>query len=173
MFDTMKITKVVGAICGSLLVFLLIAWAGEALYNTGGEAGGEGTQAYTIATEAAPAAAAATTADAGPAFADVFAKADAAAGEKVAGKCKACHNFEGKNLTGPHLNGVVGRARGSVDGFGYSDAMASAHDPWTPELLNTFLTSPKADVPGTKMTFAGLAKIEDRANVIAYLATLQ
>ena len=173
MFDTMTLTKVTGAVCGSLLVYLFISWAGESIYGGGAESHGgeEVAQAYSIAVEdAAPAAGGATE---GPAWADVFAAADPAAGEKVFKKCAACHKVDGTNGTGPHLNGVVGRARGSVEGFAYSEGMASIHDPWTPELIEVFLTNPKADVKGTKMGFAGLPKIEDRANVIAYLATLK
>ena len=173
MFDTMTLTKVTGAVCGSLLVYLFISWAGESIYGGGGESHGgeEVAQAYSIAVDdAAPAAGAAAE---GPAWADVFAAADPAAGEKVFKKCAACHKVDGSNGTGPHLNGVVGRARGSVEGFAYSDGMASVHDAWTPELIEVFLLNPKADVKGTKMGFAGLPKIEDRANVIAYLATLK
>ncbi len=172
MFDTMTLTKVTGAVCGSLLVYLFASWASDALYHSGaeGHGGEEVAQAYTIDTgDAAPAAAA----DAGPSFDEVYAAADAAAGEKIFTKCKACHKVDGTNSTGPHLNGVVDRARGTVEGFGYSDGMKSIHDPWTPANLNLFLTSPKADVAGTKMSFAGLPKAEDRANVIAYLATLK
>ncbi|HCY99121.1 MAG: cytochrome C [Rhodobacterales bacterium RIFCSPHIGHO2_02_FULL_62_130] len=172
MFDTMTLTKVTGAVCGSLLVYLFGAWAAETLYHTGapaGHGGEEVAQAYTIETgEAAPTEAA----EAGPVFGEVYAAADAAAGEKVFGKCKACHKVDGADGTGPHLNGVVNRARAGVAGFGYSDGMKSVTDPWTPDALNAFLENPKAAVPGTKMSFAGLAKVEDRANVIAYLATL-
>lgn len=175
MFDTMTLTKVTGAVCGSLLVYLFAAWAADALYSTAPAGGGHGeevAQAYTIDTGAAEPAA--EGADAGPAFADVFAAADAAAGEKVFGKCKACHKLDGADGTGPHLNGVVNRAKASAAGFGYSDAlMAMAADSWTPENLNAFLENPKGYVPGTKMSFAGLPKIEDRANLIAYLATVQ
>lgn len=173
MFDTMTMTKTVGAVCGSLLVFLLGGWAASSLYHVGSEGhGGEGelTQAYSIDTgaEAAPTEAAA----AGPDFATVFASADAAAGEKVFAKCKACHHVDGKDATGPHLNGVVGRQKASAPGFGYSEALtAMAGDVWSPENLEAFLTSPKAYAPGTKMAFAGLPKVEDRANVIAYLAS--
>ena len=173
MFDTMTLTKVTGAVCGSLLVYLFISWAGESIYGGGAESHGgeEVAQAYSIAVEdAAPADGAAAE---GPAWADVFAAADPAAGEKVFKKCAACHKVDGSNGTGPHLNGVVGRARGSVEGFAYSEGMASVQDPWTPELIEVFLLNPKADVKGTKMGFAGLPKIEDRANVIAYLATLK
>jgi cytochrome c len=170
MFDTMTFTKVGGALCGSLLVFLLTAWAGSALFYTGGGHGGEHeAQAYMIDTgEAAPAT---ETAEEGPAFADLYAAADAAAGEKVFAKCKACHKVDGSDGTGPHLNGVVDRPKGSVAGFGYSEAMlAQADQSWTPENLNGFFENPKGYMPGTKMSFAGLPKAEDRANLIAWLA---
>ncbi len=173
MFDTMTLTKGVAAVCGSLLVFLFATWAGEALYHTGPAEGGNGeevAQAYTIDTGVV---ATEEVVDEGPDFAVVLASADVTAGEKVFGKCKACHKVDGSNGTGPHLNGVIGRNHGSVEGFGYSEAMAATKaDVWAPETVNEFLTNPKAYVPGTKMAFAGLAKIEDRANVIAYLATL-
>jgi cytochrome c len=174
MFDTMTVTKVTGAICGSLLVYLFATWASDALYATGpaghgGEHGEAPAQAYTIDTGAGEATE--TAAEEGPAFAEVFAAADAGAGEKVFGKCKACHKLDGGDGTGPHLNGVVGRARGSVAGFGYSETMASVQDPWSPEALDAFLANPKGYVAGTKMSFAGLPKAEDRANLIKYLET--
>lgn len=172
MFDTMTVTKAGGALCGALLIFLLGKWAAESLYHTGAEAHGgeEVAQAYTVDTGAGGETAAAT--EEGPDFATVFAAADAAAGEKVFGKCKACHKTDGTNSTGPHLNGVVGRPVASVADFAYSDGMKAHGGDWTPEAMNTFLSGPKAAVPGTKMSFAGLPKAEDRANVIAYLATL-
>ena len=174
MFDTMTMTKTLGAVCGSLLVFLLGGWVATSLYHVGAEghgAEGEMTQAYSIDTgaEEAPAAV-----EEGPDFATVLASADVGAGEKVFAKCKSCHHVDGSNATGPHLNGVVDRAKASVTDFAYSEALlAMAGDSWTPENMNGFLTSPKAYAPGTKMSFAGLAKVEDRANVIAYLATLK
>ncbi|HQU66926.1 MAG TPA: cytochrome c family protein [Albidovulum sp.] len=172
MFDTMTVTKAGGALCGALLIFLLGKWAAEGLYNTAPAQHGEEkvAQAYTIDTGAAGGDAAA--AEEGPDFATVFAAADAAAGEKTFGKCKACHKIDGSNGTGPHLDGVVGRAVASVEGFGYSDGMKAHGGDWTPEAMNTFLTNPKGVVAGTKMSFAGLPKVEDRANLIAYLASL-
>ena len=173
MFDTMTITKGLGAVCGSLLVFMLFGWAGSSLYSmSGGGHGGEETQSYVI--EVAGAEAEAPAAEEGPDFATVFAAADAAKGEKVFAKCKACHKVDGTDGTGPHLNGVVGRAKASIGGYDYSDALkAMAADSWTPENLDKFLTNPKGDTSGTKMAFAGLPKVEDRANVIAWLATQQ
>ena len=172
MFDTMTVTKVTGAVCGSLLVYLFATWASDALYATApaSHGGEEVAQAYTIDTGAAEGATEAVAE--GPTFDEVFAAADAAAGEKVFGKCKACHKVDGSNGTGPHLNGVVNRAKASVGGFGYSETLVGmAADSWTPENLNAFLTSPKAYAPGTKMSFAGLPKVEDRANLIKYLET--
>lgn len=170
MFDTMTITKVLGAVCGSLLVFLLGNWAATALYSTGGGHGEGAEQSYSVATAEAPAAEA--TEEAGPSFDALLAAADVAAGEKVFGKCKACHKVDGANGTGPHLNGVVNRVAGTVEGFGYSDGMVAVAKPWDPAALNAFLENPKGVVAGTKMSFAGLPKPEDRANVIAWLATL-
>ena len=174
MFDTMTLTKAVGAICASFLVFLFATWAADALYHTGVESheGEEVAQAYSIDTGAAESEEVAV--EEGPAFDVVLASADAAAGEKVFGKCKACHKLDGGDGTGPHLNGVVNRAKASIAGFGYSEALvAMAGDAWSPENLNGFLINPKGYAPGTKMAFAGLPKVEDRANVIAYLAATQ
>ncbi|MCA0272061.1 MAG: cytochrome c family protein [Proteobacteria bacterium] len=172
MFDTMTVTKAGGALCGALLIFLLGKWAAEGLYNTAPPRHGdeEVAQAYTIDTGAGGGEAAA--AEEGPDFATVFATADAAAGEKAFGKCKACHKIDGSNGTGPHLDGVVGRAVASVEGFAFSDGMKAHGGDWTPEALNDFLANPKGVVAGTKMSFAGLPKVEDRANLIAYLSSL-
>lgn len=172
MIDTMTSTKVLGAVCGSLLVFMLGNWAAEGLYSMGGGGhGGEEVQSYVI--EVAGGGEAEAAAETGPSFAEVYATADAAAGEKVFAKCKACHKVDGADGTGPHLNGVVDRAKASVAGFGYSDAIkAMAAESWTPENLDHFLANPKGYMPGTKMSFAGLPKVQDRANLIAWLATL-
>jgi cytochrome c len=105
---------------------------------------------------------------------DRLASADPAAGEKVFGKCKACHNVEkgGPNQVGPNLWGVIGRPVAHHEGFKYSSALAAKNgESWTYEQLDAYLASPKAWAPGTKMTFAGLNKPGDRADVIAYLRT--
>ena len=96
-------------------------------------------------------------------FDQVYAAADPAKGEKVFAKCKACHKIDGTNGTGPHLNGVVGRPIASVPGFGYSDALKALGGNWEPARMQQFIHSPKGYAPGTKMGFAGLPKIEDRA----------
>ena len=89
-------------------------------------------------------------------------------------KCSACHKAEdGANSTGPFLYGVVGRDKGSAAGFGgYSSTLTSMEGDWTVEDLNGFITKPKDYAPGTTMAFAGLKKAQDRANLIAYLDSL-
>jgi cytochrome c len=107
-------------------------------------------------------------------IATLLATADVAKGEATFAKCTSCHtiNAGGANGIGPNLHGVVGEAIGQgAGGFAFSDALKSKGGNWTFELLNDWLKSPKAFAPGTKMTFAGLSKGEDRANVIAYLNT--
>jgi cytochrome c len=165
-------TKIVGGFCGSLLVFMLGNWVAESLYHTGGGHGKEEHAAYVIDTGEAEAEE--EVVDEGPTFADVYATADAAAGEKVWGKCRACHKLEdGANGTGPHLYDVMGRQIAAVGEFGYSDALASLSDrAWTPEEMDAWLEDPKGYAPGNKMTFAGIRDIEDRANLIAYLETI-
>jgi cytochrome c len=96
---------------------------------------------------------------------------DAALGEKVFLKCRACHQIgEGaKNAVGPVLNGVVGRKAGSYEGYSYSDANKNSGLTWDEATLKEYLKNPRSKVPGTKMIFPGLPKDEDIDNVIAYL----
>jgi cytochrome c len=107
----------------------------------------------------------------GPSLNALLASADVAAGEKVFAKCVACHtiNQGGANGIGPNLHGTVGKPLGGHAGFAYSDALKSVGGTWTFEQMDKWLTSPRTFANGTKMSFAGLSKPEDRANVIAYL----
>lgn len=164
--NTMEITKFVGAICGALLVFLLIGTVSGAIFNTHSE-----HVAFSIAApdagggEAAPAEEIDVPA--------LIAAADTAKGATVFKKCAACHKVDGTNAVGPHLENVVGRPVGTVADFKYSGPMGSHGGTWDEQTLFQFLASPKAFVPGTAMSFAGLPKAEDRANVIAYLKSLE
>jgi cytochrome c len=123
---------------------------------------------------AAPAAAGA--APAGPDFGMLVAKADASKGSTtVHGICAACHtlNKGGPTLVGPNLWDVVGRKQASEPGFAYSDPFkAKMKGTWTYDELNTWLTAPMKEVPGTHMAFAGLSSEQQRADVVAYLRTL-
>ena len=98
-----------------------------------------------------------------------------AAGEKVFGKCKACHQVGdgAKNRSGPVLNGIVGADIASVDGFKYSKVLSEMDGAWTEEALAGFLANPRGYAKGTKMSFAGLKKEDDIAAVTAYLSTFE
>ena len=99
-----------------------------------------------------------------------FAEGDPVKGKKVFNKCKACHVVnEEKNKVGPHLVGLFGRQAGSLDGYKYSKAMKAAGIVWDEATLDAYLESPRKNVKGTKMAFAGLRKEQDRLDVIAYL----
>lgn len=113
---------------------------------------------------------------ASPTLADLdaaLAVADPTKGERVFKKCAACHTVEqdDKNKVGPNLYGSVGGPVASIDGFKYSNALIEFGGHWTLERLDAFLTKPRTEVKGTKMSFAGLKKAEDRADLIAYLNT--
>jgi cytochrome c len=116
------------------------------------------------------------TAPKGPApIAPLLAKADVEAGQKAGRVCGTCHSFNNGEpaKTGPNLYGIIGLHHDHMAGFEYSDAMEATKDKvWDFEELNAFLFNPRAHIPGTKMTFAGIKSDEDRANVIAWLRTL-
>jgi cytochrome c len=105
-------------------------------------------------------------------IANLLASADIAKGEAVFKKCTACHTATqgGPNGTGPNIFGVMGQPIGKhAAGFAYSPALSGKGGNWGFEEMNHWLKSPRDFAPGTKMTFAGLGKAEDRANLIAWL----
>ena len=171
MFDTMTLTKGVAALCSTLLVFMLGGWAAELIYHGAG-GHGEHEQAYVIPVEGAEGEEEMVAEEEVP-FEELFAMADAGAGEAVFRNCRACHQLEaGANGTGPYLYGVVGRPVDAAEGFSYSGALEEVADVWTPENLFHFLEDPRGWAPGTSMAFNGLRSAEDRVNLIAYLDSI-
>jgi cytochrome c len=93
------------------------------------------------------------------------------ANDKIFNKCKACHGFE-KNKLGPHLQGIVGRQVGSVEGYKYSKALLNRQSlRWTEDNLRAWLTKPKSFIPKTKMMFPGIKKKAELDQLIEYLKT--
>jgi cytochrome c len=104
----------------------------------------------------------------------LLAKASVEKGQTTAKQCQACHTYEkgGPNRVGPNLWNIVNRPRASEAGFNYSAAMKGKGGTWSFEELDKFLKNPRGYIPGTAMTFAGLSREEQRADVIDYLHTL-
>ncbi|RYH13436.1 MAG: cytochrome c family protein, partial [Alphaproteobacteria bacterium] len=171
--DSFELNKIIGAILGTLLFVMGVGFLAEAVYEpheTGPGLSLPEPEGTAHAGEPAEEAAAVP-------IGVLLASADAAAGENAAKKCMSCHNFAqgAGNKTGPELFGVVGRVEGSHEGFAYSEVMAEHKangDVWSYENLNAFLHAPKEYAPGTKMNFSGLKNDAERANVIAYLASI-
>ncbi len=182
--DSFETTKIAGAVLSALLLIFGMKTlidlnaghkVGEPGYKIAAAAAPEGGDKAGDAkaaapSEAAPAAGGAPGADA----VALLPKANADNGKAIFAKCKSCHTVDkGKpNGVGPNLFGVVNRPKGKAEGFKYSEAMLAKGTDWTFENLAAFLTNPKAYVAGTKMVFAGLPGAADRADLIAYLATM-
>lgn len=173
--NSMEFNKIAGATIGAVLVFLLLNFFSGMIYGTRDVIDQPVTseELGPVLAYAVPIEASATAAEPEEPQIDlhaIFAAADPAAGEKDFRACGACHAVEaGVNKIGPSLYDVVGAEVAHVADFNYSDAMAGHDGEWTPEHLFDFLGDPKGVVPGTKMSYAGMSRPQQRADVIAYL----
>jgi len=167
--NSFEINKIIGAILLTCLGLVALNITAGALFAPEIPA----KPGYEIAVKPAPS----ETGKAAPAEVPIekaLASADVKRGEATGKICQTCHNLTkgaGPKI-GPDLWDVVGRPKGSIAGFAYSEAIKSKGGDWTVADLNTFLTNPRGFAPGTKMTFAGLPREDQRADVIAFLNTL-
>ena len=189
--DSFEMTKIAGAVLSALLLIFGTktfiestshhkpakpGFELQAAAEPAAEAPAEGAAAEAPADGKAAEAthAAAPAGDIGPDAVALLSKANAENGKAIFAKCKSCHSAEkGKpNGVGPNLYGVVNRPKAKAEGFKYSEAMIAKTGEWTFENLSHFIANPKAYVAGTKMVFKGLPAAAERADLIAYLATL-
>jgi len=169
--DSFEINKILGAVLFTCLVMLALNIAAGAMFSPVKPA----KPGYEVAVIEQPAEGAKPEAAAPPEpIEKLLASASVEKGEQSAKKCAACHTFTkgGPNRVGPNLYGVVNRPKASEAGFAYSDALKKKGGNWTIDDLSAFLISPRTFAPGTKMTFVGLPKGSERADVIAYLNSL-
>jgi len=169
--NSFEINKILGALLGTCLVLLAVHIASGAIFTPSVAA----KPGYEIAVkEEAPGEAKTAAKSTAEPIEMLLASASAEHGAQVAKQCAICHNFqEGQGpKVGPDLYDIVGRKIASVSGFNYSAALKGVTGTWTFDELNKWLADPRAMVPGTAMTFAGLSSEKQRADVIAYLDTL-
>jgi cytochrome c len=169
MKDDLRWNKIFGGILGAVLLLLVVKTGAEALFSSKPPK----TPGYAIAVAESTGGGAAAV-ETPPDWGTDLAKADVGAGQIVSQKCASCHNFAngGPNQTGPNLWGVIGRKPGSHAGFAYSSGMtefAGKSPSWDYQHVYEFLTAPGSYISGTKMSFVGLKKKEDRINLIAWL----
>ena len=170
--SSFELNKIVGALLVAVLTLVVIGKIGDNLVSTGGgHGGGHGGGGGEVMTASAPAPKVEEPLE--PVL-GLLASASVEDGMKVARKCTACHDVakDGQNKIGPKLWNTVNAPRGSHEGFNYSSALLEKEGTWTYESLNAFLARPKDYIPGTKMSFAGLKKVSERADLIAYMRTL-
>ena len=161
-----RLNTAAGWVLGSGIVALGLSIV-SSMYFHGDKPERPEKMAYAVAVEDAGGGA-----DKGPSMAELLATGDAAKGEALFAKCAACHtiNQGGANGIGPNLWATVGEAIGQgKGGFAFSSALSGHGGEWSFDNLDAWLKSPSAFASGTKMSFAGLSKPEDRANVILYM----
>ena len=169
--DSFEWNKIIGSVLGCLLFIVAVSLIGQAIYSAPPPAKPGYVVPGVVATASSETTAAQPAAETIPDFAMVIPMADVMKGEMIAQQCMACHDFTkgGPNKIGPNLYGVIGRPRASHPGFDYSAAMKAKGGDWTYADLFEFIKQPQLFISGTKMTFGGLPKPQDRLDVIAWL----
>jgi cytochrome c len=169
--NSFELNKILGAILGCCLITLALNITAGAIFSPHKVE----KPGYAIAAKEESAGGEAAKKEPDQPIETLLAHASPEKGQAVAKQCAACHTFEkgGPNRVGPNLYDIVGHERGTGrGGFNFSSAMKTKGGTWTYDELNKFLANPRSYIPGTNMTFAGLSRDSQRADVIAYLRSL-
>jgi cytochrome c len=168
--DSFEWNKIIGAVLGTAIFIFVVRLVAEKIYEPE-KPEKPGYVVEGVVETPAGGGTAAPVEEAMPDWGTVLASADVAGGKTISTKCEQCHDLTkgGPNKIGPNLFGVVDRPRASHPGFSYSSAMKGKPGNWTYDELFKFIKAPGVDIPGTKMSFAGVRSEKDRINLIAYL----
>ena len=168
--NSFELNKILGAILGTCLVTLALNIGANAIFAPEKPA----KAGYAIAVKETGAAGPSAPKEQEQPIETLLASASAERGQATAKQCQACHTFQKgePNRVGPNLWGIVGRQRASEAGFNYSAAMKAKGGTWTDDELDKFLANPRGYINGTAMTFAGLPRGNQRADIIAFLHAL-
>jgi cytochrome c len=169
--NSFELNKVLGAILGTCLITLALNIAAGAIFAPEKPA----KPGYAIAVKTEGGGEKAGPKEQEPSMEAMMASATVEKGQQIAKQCQACHTFEkgGPNRVGPNLWGIVGSPRGEDrGGFNFSAAMRAKGGTWTFSELYQFLANPRGYIPGTAMTFAGISRGQQRADVIDFLNSL-
>ncbi|HEX2761635.1 MAG TPA: cytochrome c family protein [Rhizomicrobium sp.] len=168
--DSFEWNKIIGAVLGTVIFIFVVRLVAEHVYEPE-HPEKPGYIVEGVVETPAAGGAAAPVEEPMPDWGTVLASANIANGKSLEGRCAQCHDATkgGPNKIGPNLFGVVDRPRASHEGFAYSSAMKGKPGNWTYDELFKFIKSPAIDIPGTKMSFAGIRSAQDRIDLIAYL----
>ena len=170
--SSFEINKILAAIILALIVVVIISKIGDIIVDTNKPDLKE--LAYKIdipESDISTTSISQTTLQAIEPILELLATASLENGEKIYNKCGACHNYTkgSKSKIGPSLWNIINRPKANSEGFAYSNALVSFGGVWTYEEINNFLYKPKEYIKGTKMNFAGLKSVQDRADLVLFL----
>ena len=165
-----ELNKIAAAILLASLIAMLVGFITNILYKPILQPEARG---YSVETSEGPSKVAEASEEAPLDIAELMKTANAEAGKDLVKKCAVCHSLEknGPNKIGPNLWNIVGAEKAKVADYKYSTALTTKGGSWDEESLFHFIHKPSQFVPGTKMSFAGLSKPQDIANVIMFLKT--
>lgn len=164
-----ELNKIVASILLASLIAMMVGFIANILYKPNLQALHRG---YSVAVQETSGASA-TQAQAPVNIPELMKTANSDNGREIAKKCLMCHSLDkdGPNKIGPHLWDVAGRPKASIADYKYSPALSKLGGVWDDDSLFAFLHKPSSYAPGTKMSFAGLSKPQDIADVILFLKT--